>query len=283
LLAANGPPILVECIGVAVHGTEPRLVWYDNGAQTVRYAFPGPSEEYAVEDVGPTNAAGTRLEVAIATDPSGRPHVAYFPYRAGPVYAVRDPVWKTDAVTALAGNRGALRIAKGPPGAVVLGTFDVGDNVLKVGFGRQEWSAQTLAAECDSTGTMDLAVDSAGTTAVVHTCRSGVELWTQTGIYPAGFRAACAALGTELCSKACACPRSGDECCMSAGSFNTCAGPASYCPAAWGPSFCGNATVDPALVFACHKAIPTMTCAPDGGVGALEPPDCTTLREQQEP
>ena len=139
-----------------------------------------------------------------------------------------------------------------------------------------------LHTNCDSDTNMDLAVDSAGTTAVVHTCKyNTVELWTQTSIFPAGYGAACDALGKALCDPACACPRADDgKCCiLGSGGTSRCTGPASFCPSSWRERYCGNPTSNPADVFACVNAAPSMVCNPDGGVGGIEPTACAPLRQ----
>jgi hypothetical protein len=265
---------------IALTATEARIVWYDATAMAVRYGTGTPGGAFTVEDVATSvDSSGTNIEVDIAIDPAGKSRVVYAPYGSGTKYAVRDPTWTTDP--GFSGTRGFIRLANLPNDGAAVAMLDSTFDALTVAFKHGEWSRQSIHSNCDSGATMDMTVDGAGTTAIVHTCKySSLELWTQTSIFPAGFSAACDAIGKALCDPACACPRQDDgKCCIYGVGSSRCTGPANYCPTSWKERYCGNATVDPAALFACLAAAPGTMCSPDGGVGAIEPAACAPLRE----
>jgi hypothetical protein len=278
---------LVRDIAVAVTGTEARVAWYDATALAVRYGFGVPgAASFTNEDIKTgVSSSGTEIHVDITNDAAGKPVVAYLPYNAGPNYAVRDAgVWTIEPATGLGAYRGPVRIANAPNDAMVMAVLDRSGDTLRAGFRRQAaWSAQTLFRNCMSGSVMDMAVDGAGTAAIVHSCKAGgLEVWMQSGIFPAGYSAACASLGKGLCDPACACPRADDgKCCIygNGGTSSLCTGPASFCPTSWGERYCGNVTLDPMHVFACQAALPSVMCSADGGVGAVEPVACAPLRQ----
>ena len=271
-------------IAVAVAGTEARLVWYDSSALAMRHGAGTPGgATFAVEDIATNvSSGGTALHVDILVDGAGKSHVTYLPYRAGPNYAVRDQTWSVEPAQGIGAHRGPVRIASVSGGPIVVAVQDESLDTLRVGFRRQEWSSQLLFASCYSAAKMDMAVDGAGTAGVLHTCKDEkLQLWTQTGIFPTGYGAACSSLGKGLCDPACACPRADDgKCCIWGSDGNgRCTGSASFCPASWTERYCGNVTVDPSHVFACQAALPTVMCTPDAGVGAIEPAACAPLRQ----
>lgn len=270
-------------IAVAVAGTEARVAWYDSAALAVRHGAGTPGgAAFATEDIATNvSSSGTDLHVDMMVDAAGRSHVTYLPYRAGPNHAIRDQAWTVEPAGGLGASRGPVRVAGAAGGAVVVAVHDETRDTLRFGFRRQEWSSQLLYADCRSDAKMDMAVDGA-TAGVLHTCKHDkLQLWTQTGIFPPGYSAACLSLGKGLCDPACDCPRADDGKCCIYGSDGTgrCTGPASFCPSSWNERYCGNVTVDPSDVFACQAALPTVTCTPDAGVGAVEPTACAPLRQ----
>ena len=265
---------LVRGVALAMHGTDPHVAWHDDSA--VRYAAPTASG-ITVEDVDTFSSQGVGVDMSLAVDAAGRPHVAYYPYGTL-MHAVRDGAWKHETVSGSGHGNGPVRIAASPLGGVALGSVDDVMNTLGVGFLSGGWSLETVVPRCQgSTPRMDMAFDPAGTLVIAHTCTyPGVTLLTQSGIFPPGFGAACDSIVTTLCNDACACPqRAGGYCCVS----GDCLSPPSYCPAGEKDVFCGSATVDPNAVLACRDALPQTVCNPDGGVGAVLPSACEAIRQ----
>jgi hypothetical protein len=265
---------LVRGVALAMRGTEPHVAWHDDSV--VRYAAPNAGSS-TVEEVVTFSSQGVGVDLSLALDNTGRPHIAAYWY-GSVVHAVRDGAWTHDNVMGALGN-GPVRVAasSSSTGAVAVAAIDDVANDLTAAFSARPWSLQTLFARCNSgKAHMDMDFDPAGALIIAHTCAAnGIGVLTQTGIYPPGFASACDTIVSTLCKNACACPlRADGDCCVA----GACMSPPSYCPTAVSKDFCGSATVDPQAVFGCRDTLPQTTCNPDGGVGAIEPRACDALR-----
>jgi hypothetical protein len=272
----------VTPVGLAMAGTVPHLAWFDGAGSLMRYGTPTApgASTFTVEDVDTVSTLGVSIDLSIAVDTAGRPHIAYFPYGSAN-HAVRDGSWTHASVGGGSGyGNGPVRIAAGPAGAVAFAALSDVDRQIDVGFVQPSplaWSLTPLVPRCSySQAHMDMAFDGAGTLSIVDSCGFGsIEVLTQAGIFPTGFSAACDTIIQSLCNEACSvCPHRPDgDCCLG----GDCMSPPSYCVTHEKPLYCGSAIVDPNAVFACKDALSQAACTPDGGVGAVAPPACSAL------
>lgn len=123
-------------------------------------------------------------------------------------------------------------------------------------------------ADCDEGG-VRIVFDRAGELRIAQRC-DGLQLMSISGHYPADYLATCATVAEEICDASCGCAGNGNcRTFTEAGSFG--ASPASYCPVSMNTRICGDATRDPAALYACASSLGPFQCTTDssGEAGAL--------------
>ena len=125
------------------------------------------------------------------------------------------------------------------------------------------WMGQLLGKRApDGCGEVGLAaaVDLPGQPAVALVCHSALYYMTVTGHYPADWPQRCAAAATEMCSRACTCGSSGQDCCWGLRGNSTCTS-VFGCPRNAQATLCGDPTISPTSLEQCRDQLQSLTCA----------------------
>jgi hypothetical protein len=267
----------IGIVALAMHGTDPYLVWADRASNAVMFAHATGPTTFATETVEAMASVSGQEALAIAVDASGGVHVAY---RANVIhYAARSgTTWTTTQIAPTGpfselGAGGPVHIAVSAAGRVAIGSL--GDSLSMATSTGGAWFNQEIVAQCNgSTPGFDMAFDAGGVLSVAHTCRYGFAAYfVEQGAYPAGYAAACAQAGAAACAAACACPLDAQgKCCVNENGSSVCINQ-SYCADLITLSLCGDATQDPSVITTCAGALPAAACeVADAGKPGLELP-----------
>jgi hypothetical protein len=281
LIAATSTTTADLSLDAIAVGNEIACAWLDPGAKTVTYAY-RTAGTYTVEPVATApKTLSPEDDVALAVDAAGRAHVAY---RDGEdVYlADRDGTWTTQLVATRA-EPSDIQLALDSSGNPTVAWQGFNGLWLAVTTGGV-WLTQVVVPICSSNigGHYAMQIDAADTLWIAHGCSSdaSVHAWTvsivtSAGTYPADYRGTCEEIADAVCTKACVCGQ-GEEC-----SVQNASSPAGFTALSYNACYavilreqCGDATQDPAKVYACHEVVGETTCNSDSPPEAVTPEAC---------
>ncbi|HTJ44860.1 MAG TPA: hypothetical protein VL463_22290 [Kofleriaceae bacterium] len=251
-------------VDLALAGGVPMIAWHDPsaGSLVVSTASGGG---FTSETVDPNLPVGAYHDLAIAIDSSGRPHVAYrqdSPFFREIDHAVKDGgAWTLDKVLVMKhGERGVVRMAASPKGELAVGFVDeLGVDVATYAHGL--WFSQPALPDSSD---IDVAFDASGTLYVATSDNDGVHLFTQSGRYADDYVAACTSAAAALCPQACACTGNGKCCYTGPNGTHACDDPEPFCEVAVAWIICGDASQDPAPLYACSAGTSGASCPAPG-------------------
>ncbi len=265
-LGEQGPALGLPSVLLDGSGAVHVLYVWRKGEGLLRHAQKTGAEAFTVEEVGAAGGLYNAGQLSAAFDGEGRLHVLYpdSPYNLH--HAVAQPTgWEVSTVSSSNSNReNALAVDEEGTVHVAFHT----SSSLRYGIGRRGvWPAQEISA-CDEGG-VRMVFDQDGDLRIAQLCE-GLSVLEISGAYPDDYLATCATVTEGICAASCSCAGAG-SCRTVTGSGSFGVSSAASCAMNINSRICGDATRDPAPLYACASNLGPFQCGTgdSGQTGAL--------------